>query len=902
MKKLLHISFLLFACVSLGQENEEIIPEFELLAEESSRYHSYGEIDLAIESQKKAIELYKKENGVLNIGYSNMMYSLALIYLDIEDNKEAQKILLEIKKNIEDLSEKNNELYISIMSSLAESYIVMGIYDKALDIYLKINIQSLATEKTKIHYIEKLAITYEEIGQYNKALPFYIQALNETERRFGNDSYNYTIGLRKIADCYLKLGDNLESKKYYEKCIQHLFISLEKEPNYASAIATNLIEIYNLIGEKNKALALAIQLLEDEKAKSYKSYYYTYSELIINIYTQIGQGEKALPYILDLLEYYNEKSNVYRSVYSNKIIELANLYVSLDQYDKSLPLYIEHNSFIQKKIKENFNFLTYQEKENFIKNAVASDLKLFSNLNFLSDSTHKETIPIALNNILTAKGLLLNASKNILDELDNLNNEDISSKVLKIRAKRALIVKQLQQPIADRVTNFKQEQEELEELEREIIKLYTTHFGQEIDYVKDYKQTNLKENELAIEFDHFKVTSGTKTNSIMYVAYLYKKDWVSPKVINLFEENQLKHYFTSHSNPNQLYKTRGSKGKSSTSKIIASDSIYKLIWKPLEKYANTSSKIYFSPDGLLHRISFAALPNENNKLVGELYDIQQMDNTANIRNNIKEPNLNDVFLIGGINYEYKKDKRNLTLENNSLNVLQSNQLLGNSKNRSISVNGFDYLPGTKKEISVINSLLPLSKQLKGKEATETAFKALSGRSPSIIHIATHGFFFPKIEKEEIENGIIKNNKTYVYSEDPLLRSGLLFANANYAWENGNNPFEEDDGILTALEISALDLKKTDLVILSACETGLGDIEGSEGVYGLQRAFKMAGVKNLIMSLWEVPDVETSEFMVNFYEQLKKSNNIETSFRQTQKFMKNKYPQDPYKWAAFVLIK
>lgn len=902
MKKLLYISFLLFACVSLGQEDEEIIPEYELLAEESSRYHSYGEIDLAIESQKKAIELYKNEKGILNIGYSHMMYSLAFIYLDIQDNEKAQKILLEIKKNIEDLNEKNNKLFINIMASLAESYIVMGVYDKALNIYLKINKENLAPEETKIHYIEKLATTYEEIGQYNNALSLHIEALNEIEKRFGNDSYNYTIGLREIADCYLKLGDHNESLKFYEKCIKHLYISLEKESNYAYSISVNLIEIYNLIGEKNKALTLAIKLLEEEKKISYKTLYFIiYSELIVSIYVDMGQGEKALPYILDILEYYKRDAVVYSSVNSNTIKNLANLYVSLGEYDKSLPLYKEHNSIIQKKIKENFNFLTNQEKENFIKNTVASDLKLFSNFNFLTNYKHEETIPLAINNILTAKGLLLNASKNVLEELDNLNNEDISSKVLKNKTKRAFIIKQLQLPISDRDISFKQEQEQLDDLDREIIKIYTEYFGEDVEYFKDYKKTELKENELAIEFDHFKVTNNNKTDSIMYVAYLYKKDWQSPKVINLFEENQLKQYFISNSNPNQLYKTRGSKGKSSSSKIIAADSIYKLIWKPLEEYTNTSSKIYFSPDGLLHRISFAALPNEKNKLVGELYDIQQIDNTANIRKNIKEPNLNDIFLIGGVNYEYKKDDTNLTKGNNSFNILQSEQLLGNSKNRSISVNGFSYLPGTKKEISDINKLFPKSKQLVGKEATETAFKALSGKSPSIIHIATHGFFFPKLEEKQIENGLVEDNKTYVYAEDPLLRSGLLFANANYAWEHGNNPFEEDDGILTALEISTLDLKKTDLVILSACETGLGDIEGSEGVYGLQRAFKMAGVKTIIMSLWEVPDIETSEFMVYFYQQLKNSENIDRSFRQTQKFMKNKYPEDPFKWAAFILV-
>ena len=120
-------------------------------------------------------------------------------------------------------------------------------------------------------------------------------------------------------------------------------------------------------------------------------------------------------------------------------------------------------------------------------------------------------------------------------------------------------------------------------------------------------------------------------------------------------------------------------------------------------------------------------------------------------------------------------------------------------------------------------------------------------------------------------------------------------------ENGNNPYENEDGILTALEISNLNLSNTDLVVLSACETGLGDIDGSEGVYGLQRAFKMAGVDLIMMSLWEVPDKETSEFMTIFYTNWLNGEDVRTAFRNTQLKMSTKYKANPEKWAAFVLF-
>lgn len=139
------------------------------------------------------------------------------------------------------------------------------------------------------------------------------------------------------------------------------------------------------------------------------------------------------------------------------------------------------------------------------------------------------------------------------------------------------------------------------------------------------------------------------------------------------------------------------------------------------------------------------------------------------------------------------------------------------------------------------------------------------------------------------------------SENPLLRSGLIFAGANHAWENQALPSTIDDGILLASEVAEMYLPNTKLIVLSACETGLGDIKGSEGVFGLQRAFKMAGVKYLINSLWQVPDYQTSELMIKFYENWLSGLPINDSFRNAQSFLKQKYPNDPFNWAAFVLV-
>ena len=232
-----------------------------------------------------------------------------------------------------------------------------------------------------------------------------------------------------------------------------------------------------------------------------------------------------------------------------------------------------------------------------------------------------------------------------------------------------------------------------------------------------------------------------------------------------------------------------------------------------------------------------------------------------------------------------------------------------------------YLAGTKAEANSINKIFSDNKlatnEFEGLLASEENLKSLDGKnSPKILHIATHGFFYPDPKEitaqatKKTESGdidfrggtsvdISTANKlsSIITNTNPLMRSGLALTGANNNITAAET--EQEDGILTAYEVSNMNLQNTQLVVMSACETGLGDIKGSEGVYGLQRAFKMAGAKFLIMSLWQVPDKETSEFMTSFYTRLLKLKDIRKSFNETQTEMRKKY--EPYYWGAFVLV-
>jgi CHAT domain-containing protein len=264
----------------------------------------------------------------------------------------------------------------------------------------------------------------------------------------------------------------------------------------------------------------------------------------------------------------------------------------------------------------------------------------------------------------------------------------------------------------------------------------------------------------------------------------------------------------------------------------------------------------------------------------------------------------EVLLYGGVEYDVTPAEMRETAMHSGRNSGESAPLPEEIL-RGSGPGGFGYLSGSRKEIDAIAAIAARKKFetriFYGRAATEEEIKSLSGPgSPAILHIATHGFFFP--DPSHGKGGKAgKEVAAFRSSTDPLFRSGLALSGANNAWA-GKPVAGIQDGILTAFEVSSMYLPHTKLAVLSACETGLGEVNGSEGVYGLQRAFRMAGVEHLVMSLWKVPDLETAEFMQLFYRNLFSRQSITEAFHDAQSRMRDKYRNQPYKWAAWILTR
>jgi len=418
---------------------------------------------------------------------------------------------------------------------------------------------------------------------------------------------------------------------------------------------------------------------------------------------------------------------------------------------------------------------------------------------------------------------------------------------------------------------------------------------------------NLSSKEAIMEIVQFPIFKGgyeTETDSVpsdyRYLAYVLTKNDL--QVFPLCTQSALeKHLFAADTVKNTatgvakiLYR-----GEVDPAYAPVTTGLFSLGWTAkfdslLQK--NKIETVWISPDGIFHRIPFAAIVDETGELLGKKYHLNTVISTRILAGKDTFLATKDLkptaWLFGGINYVDKPLVAGIAvapIELSSNPFAPYSQTLGVKRGESINP-----LPNTRIEVRTIANNAAITQWkvslLTDSDASEEALKSLSGTHPTVVHLATHGYYR------------IAGRDTTLNAEDlPLFRSGVMLAGAQKAWLSsiGQGYPDQEDGILTAFEASLLDLTGTELVVLSACETGRGDIIESEGVFGLQRAFKLAGARYVLSSLWQVDDAQTANFMVEFYKRYFVCNDVRRAFNETQRYFIEK-KMHPYFWAGFVL--
>ena len=504
---------------------------------------------------------------------------------------------------------------------------------------------------------------------------------------------------------------------------------------------------------------------------------------------------------------------------------------------------------------------------------------------------------------LFAKGLLLTSD----NEFSRIIFESGDS-ILISRYKELEALRNLPGPPTDEQN--KMIADEARALENELIVVSKEYreFTDNLQLKWEDVQTRLGDDDIAIEFLSFPKLG---SDSTFYIALTVRKDYDSPHMVFLGEENEL---------------------NAAAKKAYTSNELSHLIWGRLsnelkrDEEKDTVKNIYFSPSGMLHQVAIESMPHwEDTELImNQCYNIYRLSSTRELvieRNSIQ---LDSAAVYGDIEYNTPVvamgTPRKVTDESSSNGKHGFDADFAGYRGKE-----WDNLRYSKPEINSITSILESKKidvyKMAQKDATETSFKALSKQKKNIIHISTHGFCWNDSAAREKGKNRTKPLSFLGNGLDAMTRSGLIFSGANHCFADGNKstdviPEGFDDGVLTAYEASQLDLRGLDLLVLSACETGLGEIS-AEGVFGLQRGFKRAGARSIIMSLWTVNDLATSDMMTQFYKYwIEFGMSKQKAFFKAQQDLKDKdndyiYDEDketdkkmratrPH-WAAFILL-
>lgn len=391
----------------------------------------------------------------------------------------------------------------------------------------------------------------------------------------------------------------------------------------------------------------------------------------------------------------------------------------------------------------------------------------------------------------------------------------------------------------------------------------------------------LKENEVAVEFIEFPLWN---QNQSIYAALTVRKKSEYPKITTLFEEKQLKLV------PDTLY--------------YQCREMTNLVWTPLLSELQGVNNIYFSPSGTLYSIGIEYLPDM------ESYNIYRLSSTRELAlKKQQQETSKKAVLYGGLKYYAELDTTSKAKSQAALDATFIEH--ANVRNMGLR-GGMEDLEHTKIEVDRIREEFKKANWIclldTASMGTEESFKSLSGKRIGCLHVATHGFYYTKEEADNARYQFMLLDNIASVEDKALTRSGLLLSGANHILEDHIIPDNVEDGILTAKEIAEVDLRGLDLVVLSACQTGLGDIAQGEGVFGLQRGFKKAGANTILMSLWKVDDEATEILMTQFYKNWLSGQSKHQSLLNAQKNLREyrnangeQCYNSPKYWAAFILL-
>ncbi len=841
--------------------------------------------------------------------YAKFVMNHGIIYAALDRYDESLEMLnmaLDLFKNI--VGEEHEEYY-KCLSEILAVYNKKGDmanveeYKRKMEGWSEMNIA--APKKARIIEADaesqaKQGKTKDAISKYKTVLDIYTQI---------GDLKSCASTLKKMADCYIQTKEYSVAVYNAKNALTLLRQSQNNGvllPDVLHTIA--MAEYYQ--EQYDSALLYASEAVgRYKKLEDTLSVVYVKSLSNLALYNYAsGDTAKAITIAEDAKE---QQLEMLGEGHPDNVAMFYNLSRYYDKVDakKTQEYYHTALQLQSQVIRNNFTYQTSAEREAFW-NAKSYLFKATPALVYLHQDNDTMLID-AYNAQLFMKGLLLNSEINFRKFLEQTHDSVLLAKYNRMELLMRDIDAEYGRPVSERGSRIELLSREAAKLEDELVaecKQFGSFMsGLDGDFTKI--TSALKDDEIAIELMDLYVKGMGET----YMALYLRRGWKAPKCKILFCDEELDRIKIDGRGMDALLTDTAG-----INKFYRDERYGQLVWGKMLPEMDGVKTVFYTPSGIFHSLGAEYLALEDGATMADKYSFHRLSSTRLVAERAEVSGFRTAAVFGGL--EYDMDSVQVMAEYNKLStekwqdyemdVSLFNDFDFMAQNEAQSVfeslavrGGVSYLVYSAGETNnVIEHLMQnniLTRAFEKKEGIEGAFKRLSGKGQDIIHIATHGFAYSEGYVRERDDV-----KLLLHDEvggNPLCRAGLYMSGANYALEGGTLRADIDNGVLTAREISLMDLTGTDLVVLSACRTAAGELR-DDGVFGLQRGFKKAGAKTLVMSLWSVADNTTMMLMSDFYKYLMEGLPPTESLKKAQSELRSKADYDqPFFWAPFVIL-
>jgi CHAT domain-containing protein/Tfp pilus assembly protein PilF len=848
------------------------------------------------------------------------------------------------------------------LNNLAALYDDEGRYADAEPLYqraLHISEKALGPDHPGVAIaLSNLALLYRHLGKYGEAEPLYRRALSIDEKALGPDDPDVAKGLNGLALLYKDQGRYAEAEPLAQRALRIVEKALGPDNRDVGADVNNLAMLYTYLGQYAQAEPLfrrALRIAEQALGPDAPEVASTLGNIAL-VCTKEGRDAEAEPLYkralniaektlgpgnpgvatpldnlarhYDRLGKYDEAEPLYRRALEiqekalgpehpdlvNSLGDLASHYDDQDKFAEAEPFYQRTFENLFQQFQYSFTYMTERERLGFLDMFSPSFPIYFSFVHRYREKD-PELIGSMYNLLLWEKGFIAGSVADMRARVEASGDAEALKLLGQLTAKRTQIAALLNVTPPDRDQWRKQIDQlksEADEIEKALVARSSAFAERKKLDRATWQQVRdaIGPGEAAVEFAHFRnYEKGEWTHTSYYAALVVTRESKDqPEYIFLGDDKQIEGDALTRFQ--QSVQARGLSAEPQA-ELPGADA-YGLIWKPLERALAGKTRIYLSTDGILNEIPLGIIPAPGGKLLMERYDLRLLSSTKDILRSVPPRSAAAALLIGDPDFDMNEQQQlaavlKLALPQQEAPVHMA-ALSPDDRSRDLGDGStLPRLPGTGAEVAAVANLMQQQHWKTSVYINQLALKTVveQASSPRVVHLATHGFFLPDQQIKADATGPGESQPSGL--EDPMLRSGLFFAGADRTLAGKPSAEGLDNGVLTAMEAGNLNLRGTELVVLSACNTGQGDVKNGEGVFGLRRALEEAGAQSILMSLWSVPDRETLELMKRFYTKWLAGMEIHKALKEAQLEMREKVKKDhdgkdlPYYWGAFVLV-